>query len=291
MAIDKTTVGKRVAITGGRGRLAPLAAGFLRARGWNVQSYSREGTDGLLPMSDLLNGRTPSPDWILHCAWSSLPITAEKHPDGFELEDIPTLKGLLSTHPHARMVFFSTAAVYGNTGSAPAAESHPTAPLGAYARGKLAAEDLISSQASGRSLILRITNLLGHPSDPDRPQGVLPKLIACAQSGRPFEMWARPEGRKDYLDTRDFLEALALLMSGEATGIVNMASGNSFSLPELIKAVEAATETKLTIIPREPFPWDVVTSRIDNTRLRSLINWQPDHKLADSIWANMESAR
>jgi UDP-glucose 4-epimerase len=269
----------KVAVTGGRGRLAPLVTNAFRGSGAEVSVYSREAGNGLLGLDDFV-----APDVLVHCAWSSVPLTAEQHPGLTEEQDLPLLTTLIEkTRATGTLIIFpSTGAIYGNTGEIPATENHPPKPIGAYARGKLCAEKLLLDLVPDRSLILRTTNLLGEANDPNKQQGVLPKLVAAARSGTEFFLWGDGMATKDYIHISDFLQALQLLIRTSKRGIFNVGSGISSSLMEMISIVEAITghQVKIKMLPH--FDWDVSCSRIAVEKLKA-VGWEPEVNLHEAI--------
>lgn len=137
----------RIAMTGGRGRLAPFIAAHLCAADAEVVSFSRSAGDGFRCTSLLAQSRTLADfDVILHLGWSTVPLTSEERPGVEKTSDLPLLEHMLDSCASARqpphLVFFSTAAVYGNT-SLPATEDSICKPVGNYARAKLRAEEII----------------------------------------------------------------------------------------------------------------------------------------------------
>ncbi|MCX7869437.1 MAG: NAD-dependent epimerase/dehydratase family protein [Terrimicrobiaceae bacterium] len=189
----------------------------------------------------------------------------------------------MAAAPSSLFVFLSTGAVYGNTGPVPADEARPPAPLGAYARGKLAAEELLSRRAHERSLILRVGNLLGERAEPSRPQGILPRLIEAARTGRPAEVWGDGEAAKDYLHCADFCEALLRLISCRAKGVFNVGTGATHTVNELIGCVERISGRQVPRLHRPPFPWDVREGRLDCRKLAGTVNWKPLRSLEDAV--------
>lgn len=270
----------RAALTGARGRLAPVLAEALESARWQVSRFSRTPGNGCLALEDFPAG--PCPDVLVHCAWSTVPLTAENDPESWQA-DAALLERLARAAPSALVVFLSTGAVYGNTGPEPAAETRPPHPLGAYARGKLATERQLLKIAPERSLILRAGNLLIERSAADRGQGILPRLIMAAREGRPVEIWGDGGAVKDYLHVSDFCAALLRLLQEQIRGIFNVGSGQSHSVLEMIGCVERATGRKIERIHRPAFPWDVQECRLDCRRLQKAIPWSPRLSLEEAV--------
>jgi UDP-glucose 4-epimerase len=264
----------KVGITGSRGRLAPLVLRHFQEQGAEVTQYSRVGGDGMLPLGEFF--QNPPKGLLIHCAWSSVPITAEADPDAVFREDLPLLKQLVQSTADqgTRIIFPSSGAVYGNTGHTPASELDAPSPLGSYAKAKTAAENFLLENAPSRTFILRATNLLGESTDPKKPQGILPRLIDSAVNGSLVEIWGDGSATKDYIHCSDFLAGLESALNSGSPGIWNVGSGASYSLLEIIHIVESLAGKKVHLTHRSPFAWDVSYSKISVDKLMGT-GWHP----------------
>ena len=106
----------RIALTGGRGRLAPLLAAHLCSTQAEVVTFSRKAGDGFQCTSLLTEpGALASFDVVLHLGWSTVPLTSEEMPGVEGITDLPLLQELLDSCASIRrpplLVFFSSAAV------------------------------------------------------------------------------------------------------------------------------------------------------------------------------------
>ena len=268
---------RKIAITGGRGRLAPLIAADLKARGCNVTTFSRAQGDGHFDIARLTDPSLAATfDTIMHLAWSSVPLTSEQNPGGEELSDIPFLQTLLATlekipaAPH--FIFFSTAAVYGNCDH-PASEEATCAPLGHYAAAKLQAENLIRGTGM-QNCVLRISNVFGFSDHSPRPQGIIPRLCEAAHSGSPLTIWGDGTATKDYLFCADFFDAIGAVLDQRLTGTFNVASEQSLSLREIIALVELVAGKKLAVNETPHFPWDVERTLLSAKKLCAATGWR-----------------
>lgn len=273
----------RIAITGGRGRLAALAASHFQREGMDVSLFSREAGGRFLPLSELPDALA-SHDILLHCAWSSVPLTAEQNPSWTAEQDLPLLRTLLeaATTFSTHMIFVSTAAVYGNTGSEPAGEESPPRPLGNYAKGKLEAEAIIRSSGVS-STVLRVTNLLGERPDPARPQGVLPRLVQTARTQSPLAIWGDGSALKDYLHINDLMAALDRVAEVRPQGTFNVGSGESVTVLQLARLVEAAAGATVPMHFGDQMPWDVSHSRINSERILDTLGWKARLSVEEAV--------
>jgi len=268
---------QRIALTGGRGRLAPGLAAHLVGAGHDVVLFSRQASG---PYRDLEELRKPdvlaSFDVVLHLGWSTVPLVSEEKPGTEAKEDLPFVRDLVAAAAHCpippRIVFFSTAAVYGDTGDTPATEETPCAPLGRYAAAKLQAEELFAS--CDNACVLRITNVFGAGCPLTRPQGIIPVLLRAARSGDKVHIWGDGSAIKDYLAAPDLHRAVEGALSSDLRGIFNVSSGCSLSVNELVSLVEDSCGRKIEREYLPHYPWDVSKAEVSSAKLHEAAGWK-----------------
>jgi UDP-glucose 4-epimerase len=284
----------KLLVTGGRGRLAALIADHFRAPQHQVSLFSREAGPDLLSLGELLETSILSKsDTILHLAWSSLPATSEKNPGIEAIYDLPYIERLLSSilaipaniRPH--LIFFSSGgSVYGNAGDRASRESDTCNPIGAYGRAKLAAEQLISERASQYGLSytnLRISNPYGYSVPKNRAQGLIPHALRCAAENEALTLWGDGSAQKDFIYYTDFITGLEQVIDQKLTGTVNLCSGESHSVNQIIDLVERHTGKKITLLRQTAPIWDVQNSRLDRNHLTTATGWRPQVSLNEGI--------
>lgn len=284
----------RIAITGGRGRLAPGLAGFLRESGWEVELLSREGGGGFRALVELTQpAHLAGFAAVLHLGWSSVPLVAEENPGIEEQEDLPFARAVVAAAKQCAapplLVFFSTAAVYGNTGDEPATEDAPCLPLGRYAAAKLAAEKIFAE--APRACVLRISNVFSPGCAKTRPQGIIPLLLESARIGRPVTIWGDGSTVKDYIAASDLHAAAAGVLRHGLCGIFNVVSGHALSVNELIRLVEQASGHRVPATRAPHYVWDVEKGIFSSQRLRSAAGWSPQVDPAQAIKEMAAAAR
>lgn len=271
--------------------MAPYIAAHLRELDSEVVSFSRSAGDNFQKFSLLAEPRMLADfDAVLHLGWSTVPLTAEERPGTEQKSDLPQLQDLLNACAAVRrpphLVFFSTAAVYGNT-TAQATEETPCAPLGGYSRGKLLAEEIIRNACSRhrtlRCGILRISNVFGWNTNSTKPQGIISRICRAIHEDASISLWGDGENTKDYLFLADFLDAVQAVVTCGLTGTFNVASEKSLSVNDIIALVESLVGKKLTIAHRPAFAWDVQESHISARKLRTATGWRPRHDPAEAI--------
>jgi UDP-glucose 4-epimerase len=201
-----------------------------------------------------------------------------------------------------KLVFSSSATVYGDPQQLPLREDHPLSATNPYGRTKLFIEemlrDLHASDPSWSIAILRYFNPVGaHESGliGEDPKGIpnnLMPIIAQVASGRRdrLSVWGNdyptPDGTgvRDYIHVVDLarghLKALARLDQPQCFA-VNLGTGQGYSVMEVIKAFEHASNREITytIAPRRP--GDVAACYADPSHARDLLGWSASKSLRE----------
>jgi UDP-glucose 4-epimerase len=285
---------QRIAVTGGRGRLASLIADYLAPPSHRLMLFSRTPGQGFRALDDLARPEVlAETDVILHLAWSSLPATSEQTPGIEQNHDLPYLGNMLDTLARApgaqsrHFVFFSSGGtVYGNAPGRPNIESDPCTPIGRYGRAKREAELIVERFAREHALpctILRIANPYGYPVPKSRAQGLIPHALRCATEGQPLSLWGDGTARKDFLYYTDFLSGLAAVLQQRLTGTFNLGAGESHQVREVLDLIENQTGTAINLCFTPAPAWDVHDSRLDCTRLATVSGWRPLVSLEEGI--------
>jgi UDP-glucose 4-epimerase len=145
-----------------------------------------------------------------------------------------------------KLVFASSAAVYGGQISLPISEHHPTAPMSPYGLQKLVSEQYASlfAQQLGFSFVgLRLFNVFGPRQLPNSPySGVISIFVSAMQQGLPITIYGDGTQTRDFIYVRDvaiaFTKALTAPMSSGDSLICNIGTGNSISLMQLIQSLK-----------------------------------------------------
>ncbi|MFC7334013.1 UDP-glucose 4-epimerase GalE [Rhodocista pekingensis] len=200
-----------------------------------------------------------------------------------------------------RLVFSSTAAVYGTPLRTPIAEDHPLRPINPYGETKLRVEELLAAAAPRlRSVALRYFNAAG--ADPEGEIGedhepethAIPLAIqAVLGERREFRIFGTdyptPDGTavRDYVHVMDLAQAhlLALehLERGGAGTQVNLGTGSGTSVAELLRAVARAAGRPVPSVTAPRRAGDPPVLVADGRRARELLGWQPRFDSLDAI--------
>jgi len=195
----------------------------------------------------------------------------------------------------ARIVFSSTAAVYGDPVRTPIDEAHPKQPVNPYGASKLAMERMLSdcSTAYGiGAVVLRYFNAAG--ADPSGelgerhdPETHLIPLVLQAASGRRASIsvfgmdWPTRDGTcvRDYIHVNDLcdahLRALDWLAKGGRYDVFNLGNGDGATVLEVIEAARRVTGKPIKVDQAARRAGDPATLVADAAKARRILGWQP----------------
>jgi len=195
-----------------------------------------------------------------------------------------------------RLVFSSSATVYGVPSHVPIAETAATAPTTPYGRSKLAAETVIDDECAARpqlaAMSLRYFNPAGaHASGwigerpRGRPDNLMPYVSQVAAGRRPHvdvfgDDYPTPDGTgvRDYVHVVDLAHAhvLALDALGAHPGHtrLNLGTGRGYSVLEVIRAYGRATDCDVPYAIAARRPGDIAECFADPSLAESLLSWR-----------------
>jgi len=180
----------------------------------------------------------------------------------------------MRTHGVKRVLFSSSAAVYGQNGEGAAIdEDTPKAPLTPYASDKLASEyylDFYRRQHGLEPAIFRFFNIYGPRQDPSSPySGVISIFTERAAKGLPITVFGDGEQTRDFLYIDDLVGVLvqALDAASVEVGAVNVGLNQATTLLQLLQAIGDVLGGLPEIAHLPARAGDIRHSRADNARL------------------------
>ena len=142
-------------------------------------------------------------------------------------------------HGVGRVVFASSAAIYGDGAEQPIRENAEKRPVSPYGAAKLASEDLLLGHGACYGFTVRCQryfNVFGPRQDPASPySGVISIFVRCYAEGKPVTIYGDGRQTRDFIAVRDVARANALAATrpGLASGAANICTGRATSLLEL----------------------------------------------------------
>jgi UDP-glucose 4-epimerase len=211
-----------------------------------------------------------------------------------------------------RLVFSSTAAVYGEPEAVPIPETARTAPTSPYGATKLAVDHMISAESAAHGLAavsLRYFNVAGsyqgHGERHDPESHLIPLVIGAALGERPNitvygNDYPTSDGTcvRDYIHVADLAEAHLLAVRKARTGehlICNLGNGTGFTVREVIEAVRRVTGREIPEVQAGRRAGDPAALVAGAQRAATELGWRPrraglDVMIADA-WSFAQSLR
>ena len=213
-----------------------------------------------------------------------------------------------------RLVFSSTAAVYGNPDRIPIPEDQPFQPVSPYGESKVMVEKILGwmDQFRGfRSVSLRYFNACG--ADTESPTGeehdpethLIPLLFRAIRTGNPITIFGKDYDTKDGTCIRDYIHvadladahisALDYLLDGGKSEAFNVGTGSGLTVLEVLDAVEKVTGHKVPNVIGARRDGDPPSLVADSGKLRKSLGWTPRRSDIETIvtdaWAFDQKAR
>ncbi len=203
-----------------------------------------------------------------------------------------------------KLIFSSTAAVYGKQKSMPIQETAVGEDLAPYGLSKLLSEQIIHgySQTAGlQAIVFRYFNATGSDEDkqiyPNHSTSLIPQVIDVAEGRKDFMTIYGTDfdtidgsGVRDYVHVLDIARAhvagLNYLEKGDLTEnfkVYNVGTGTGWSVKQIIAAVERVTGKHVNVQTAERRPVDVAIAVADNTKIRTELGFDPKHSDLDSL--------
>ncbi|MBC7302025.1 MAG: UDP-glucose 4-epimerase GalE [Nocardia sp.] len=306
----------KLLVTGGAGYVGGGCAAVLLESGHEVvvvDDLSTGNADGVPTGARFVEGdiavaapdllRAESFDGVLHFAAQSLVGESVEQPEKYWHGNVvKTLRLLEAIRETAtpRLVFSSTAAVYGEPEQVPITEASPTRPTNPYGASKLAIDHAITSYAAAHDLAatsLRYFNVAGAYAGLGENRVVethlIPLVLQVALGHRKAISvygtdWPTPDGTcvRDYIHIRDLAQAHLLALSTSQPGthrICNLGSGTGFSVREVISACERVTGLPIETIDAPRRAGDPAVLIASSDRAVAELGWQPEHNDLDEI--------
>lgn len=314
----------KVLCTGGAGYVGSACVRFLLSQGHDVCAYDNlsSGNRGAVPdferrlvVGDIMDAellsrtlRERQIDIVMHFAALIDVGESEVHPqDYWEVNFVGTKRVVdaMLSQGVQRLVFSSTAAVYGASQEMPLTESSATLPENVYGQTKLACEQLLADYSKGCGLgytTFRYFNASGADEDGEhgeyrkKESHLVPLALQTAVGVRQQlsvfgEDWPTADGTcvRDYVHVWDIAQAHGLgaetLQPGQGR-TYNLGSSTGTSVLEVIRACEAASDRKVNWQGAPRRPGDPAVLVASSERVRSELAWQPRFQSAEAIVAS-----
>jgi UDP-glucose 4-epimerase len=187
-----------------------------------------------------------------------------------------------------KVVFASSAAVYGDVATLPVPEDAPTRPVSPYGIDKLASEHALDYYAAVHGVpttALRFFNVYGPRQDPSSPySGVISIFTDRARAGRTLTIFGDGQQTRDFVFVGDVVRAIvAALADGNSRLVANVGTGSEVTVLELAKAIVELCGGRSAIEHAAQRAGEILKSRARVDRLRDALGVVAETKLVDGL--------
>jgi len=247
-------------------------------------------------LSDAMRGA----DTVFHLAASVGNTRSIEHPvDDSEINVIGTLRVLEAARSLGvrKVVFSSSAGIFGELKFLPIREDHPVEPDSPYGASKLAAEKMCLAYAKLyelEAIALRYFNVYGVNQRYDAYGNCIPIFAHRMLRGETVTIFGDGEQTRDFVNVRDV--ARANLLASEARGVsgaFNVASATSITINRLVGLMSEASGLRPEVVYGPPRKGDVRHSRADITAAHASLGFEPSVGMTEGLaeymmWAKAE---
>lgn len=278
---------QKAVVTGGAGFIGTHLVAGLRKEGFDVVVVDIKETGDVRKLGDLKTAFTGA-QYVFHLAALPRVQYSIEHPQETHDTNVGgTLNVLLAARDCGvgRVVFSSSAAVYGDQEVMPLREDMPAEPKSPYGLHKYIGEQyckLFSGIYGLQTVCLRYSNVYGPGADPNGAYAlVVAKFIQQKQAGLPLTICGTGENTRDYVAVQDVVRANLLAATGGSVGraeVINIGSGKETSVETIAKRIGGeVTHVEARLEPAR--------SVADITRAKKLLGWEPKVAFEDGIAA------
>jgi UDP-glucose 4-epimerase len=300
-------------ITGGAGFIGSHIAEVLWKRGDEVvilDNFTTGKKENLRPLLEsdtvsCIEGSVTNPDLVKRCAegadgifhlaaiasvQQSLLNPAASH----EVNVTGTLNVLLAARECGvrKVVFASSAAVYGDGPQLPKQEEMAPSPISPYAATKLAGEHYCRAFSAAFHLptvILRYFNVYGPRQDPNSEYAaVIPRFINRILNNQSPMIFGDGEQTRDFVYIGDVVQANMLSMENSVEGVFNIAYGEKISLNALVATLKDLTGTVPEPVYQPRKNGDILYSVADIQSARTVLGYTPEYPVKRGLQETLQ---
>ncbi len=250
----------------------------------NLEGLSVDFVQGDVRDKGLVERVVHDVDVIFHLAASIGNVKSLKGPqEDSEINVLGTVNILEAARTSGvkRIVYSSSAAIFGELVTMPIAEDHPQNPDSPYGVSKLAGEKhvLCFGKLYGMTVIcLRYFNAYGVNQRYDAYGNVIPIFANRLITGKPLTVYGDGEQTRDFINVKDIAVANYLAATNaEKSAVYNIGSGTTITINELVRMVqETSGISAVSIDYAAPRPGEVRQCRADITRAKEDFGFSPD---------------
>uniref|UniRef100_A0A4Y8Q137 UDP-glucose 4-epimerase n=1 Tax=Paenibacillus athensensis TaxID=1967502 RepID=A0A4Y8Q137_9BACL len=187
-----------------------------------------------------------------------------------------------------KVIYASSAAVYGVPEFLGITEQHPVKPQSAYGISKHTVEHYLDVYAQLHGLdytVLRYANVYGPRQDPHGEGGVVSIFVDNLLSGKQPVVYGDGQQTRDFVYVQDVVRANLAALHAGSRGVFNIGTNARTSVNELLVTLGRAFGRAIEPAYRDSRPGDIEHSRLDVALARERLGWEPTFTLLDGLAA------
>jgi UDP-glucose 4-epimerase len=190
-----------------------------------------------------------------------------------------------------KIIYASSAAVYGEPEYLPIDEQHPIKAMSPYGISKHTPEHYIRMYSQLHNLkytIFRYANAYGPRQDPKGEGGVISIFVDQMLAQKRPHIFGDGQQTRDFIHVYDIVKAnIAALNNGE-NSLLNISTANRDSVNDLVTNLNQILAFDLKPIYEEARPGDILHSSLDNSKAKEILNWSPDYDFKAGLEQTVE---
>ncbi|MEH6948235.1 NAD-dependent epimerase/dehydratase family protein [Bacillus sp. JJ634] len=185
-----------------------------------------------------------------------------------------------------KLIFASSAAVYGHTEDLPIKETSPLKPLSFYGLSKLTAEEYIQLYSKIFDLpytILRFSNVYGERQNSHGEAGVISIFINQVFNQQPVVIFGDGQQTRDFIYVKDVVSANIAAIDNGLNETFNISTNHRSSVNEVVKSIAATTKKEIQSSYHPLRPGEIIDSQLCNEKAIKGLNWTPKYSLLEGL--------
>lgn len=190
------------------------------------------------------------------------------------------------TYGVKKVVFPSTAGIYGDVDAVPTPETYPVQPISPYVVAKLSFEHYLHYYYKIHGLafcVLRFANVYGPRQNSKGEGGVVAIFCKALISGRQPVIYGSGQQTRDFVFVADVVEANMLALRKGRTEVFNIGTGKETSVQELFQKIKRLTGFRKDALLGKARPGDLQKSCLDASKARQELGWVPAILLEEGV--------
>ena len=261
----------------------------------NILNSEIRFIEGSVTDLPLLKKSMEDVDYVLHlAAVSSVGLSVANPLLANEVNVTGTLKVLLAAKECGvkKVIYTSSAAIYGDTDKLPISENFNPKPLSPYASTKIMGEyycNNFTDLFDLKTVIIRPFNVFGPRQDPkSQYSAVIPIFIDKMLKGEEIQITGDGEQTRDFVYIKDFIQANILAMEKDVGGVFNISGGGRISINELYWTIAGILDINTEPVYVEDRPGDIKHSYADISRARKLLEFKHNYSFEEGLRETIE---